>query len=201
MEQEGVNAKQLAERAGLPSPNAIYNFLNGHSGDLHYKTLEKISPVLNVPVESFWKAKPASDAVTQPKRESDLPYPLNVHDTIPLYGPASAGIDVVYLTGDNVIGEEPRPPALQGVKGGFMILVAGDCMEPRHFHGEKVWVHPFKRPVVNDDCLIVMEPDGNAQVKRYMGETAKEIRLMQWNPKKEISVSKKDVRKIYAIVR
>lgn len=137
----------------------------------------------------------------QPVSEKGSLYPENIYDLVPLYGPASAGLEKVYISGENVIGERARPPELQGVKGGFRMLIKGDCMEPRHFDGEEVSVHPFKKPAINDDCVLVMEPDGDAQVKRYLGETSKEVRLMQWNPRKEIIVAKKNIRHIYAVVR
>ena len=44
----------LSKRAGLKSPNALYNFKNGRSSDLDLKTIEKIAPILGVTVDNFW---------------------------------------------------------------------------------------------------------------------------------------------------
>jgi len=136
----------------------------------------------------------------QPIVESVSITPLNMLDTIPLYGPASAGSEKVYLTEDSVIGEEVRPPALQGVRGGFMMLVAGDCMEPRMFRGNKLWVHPYHKPLPTDDCIVVMKEDGNATVKEYVSETATEVKLTQLNPKKNITIKKADIEKMFVVV-
>lgn len=134
------------------------------------------------------------------QRESSLSHSLSVQDTIPLYGPASAGISNIYITEECVIGEEPRPPGLQNVKGGFMMLVTGDCMEPRIMHGEKVWVHPYRVPVLNDDCVLVMEPEGNAEIKRFLGENKEEYKFMQLNPPAKFNVQKKNVRNLFTVI-
>lgn len=151
----------------------------------------------NIPPYSIDSHK---NAHKQSQMESSSPYPLNVFDTIPLYGPASAGTTKIYITEGCVIGEEPRPPGLQNVKGGFMMLVTGDCMEPRIMHGEKVWVHPYRVPVLNDDCVLVMEPEGNAELKRYLGENKDEFKFMQLNPPAKFSVQKKNVRNLFTVI-
>ncbi len=213
IKKQGESQKTLANSLDIDQ-SAISQFVTGKTQQGRW--LYDAAKILETTYEWIMEGAPPEDvthknvrpfetrpkiANSQPQRESNLIYPDNVHDVIPLYGPASAGSENIYITGDNVIGERARPPELQGIKGGFRMLVVGDCMEPRHFAGEEVSVHPFKRPSVNDDCIVVMEPDGNAQLKRYLGESAKEVRLAQWNPKKEITVHKKDIRRIYAVVR
>jgi phage repressor protein C with HTH and peptisase S24 domain len=126
----------------------------------------------------------------------------NVTDSVPVYGPAAAASpDRILLTEDFIVGYEPRPDELAGIKGGFRMYVGGDSMEPRHFHGEKVSVHPHQFPSIGQDCVIVMAEDGNAIIKRFMGSTDTHYKVMQWNPQKNMAIKKTDVKAIYAVVR
>lgn len=126
----------------------------------------------------------------------------NVTDSVPLYGPAAAAApDRILITEDFIVAYEPRPDELYGIKGGFRMYVSGDSMEPRHFHGERVSVNPHQFPATGQDCVIVMAEDGNAIIKRYMGTTETHYKVMQWNPQKNLSLKKSDVKSIYTVVR
>lgn len=201
LEELGLSLEYVARKYGV-SAGAVFKVANGKTKKPGF--IVELADILGVSVTWLQRGIDGPEEKSrkvQPTREekSSLPY-LNMLDTIPLYGPASAGSEKVYLTEDSVIGKEPRPPALQGVKGGFMMLVAGDCMEPRMFKGNKLWVHPYDRPLTTDDCIIVMKEDGNASVKEYVGETAIEVKLTQLNPKKNISIKKVDIEKMFVIV-
>ncbi len=100
-----------------------------------------------------------------------------------------------------MIEEVPRHPSVQKVKGAFAMQIAGDSMAPRHRPGERVYIHPYQVPSIGQDCIVVQEPDGNAILKQYMGETATECKFAQLNPANEFTIEKSKVRKIYAVVR
>lgn len=151
--------------------------------------------------EEVINVKNYKQSVTQLQRENGSINPENIYDLIPLYGPASASSNEnIRLTEEFIVGQEARPPALQNVRGGFMMLVAGDSMEPRMFRGGKLWVHPYQKPIPTDDCIVVMKEDGNAIVKEYVGETATEINLLQLNPKKGLTIKKSDIEKIFLVI-
>lgn len=130
------------------------------------------------------------------------PFPLNDYDLIPMYGAVSASSpEIVHFTEDYMIEEVPRHPSVQKVKGAFAMQVQGDSMAPRHFPGERVYINPHQVPHVGQDCVIVYEQDGNAILKQFRGETAAEWKFYQLNPASEFTIEKKQVRKIYAVVR
>lgn len=129
-------------------------------------------------------------------------FPLNVDDLIPMYGAVSASSpEIVHFTEEYMIEEVPRHPSVFKVRGAFAMQVAGDSMFPRYKPREKVWIHPRQIPVIGQDCVIVSEPDGNAIVKEFRGETATEWKVFQWNPAKELTIKKSLVRRIYAVAR
>ncbi len=129
-------------------------------------------------------------------------FPLNDHDLIPMYGAVSASSpETVHFTEEYMIEEVPRHPAVQKVKGAFAMQVAGDSMAPRHRPGERVFVHPYQVPSIGQDCIVVQEPDGNAILKQFGGETLTEWKFSQLNPSSEFTLPKAEVRKIYAVVR
>lgn len=137
-----------------------------------------------------------------PPQTRDRHFPLNVDDLVPMYGAVSASSpEIVHFTEEYMIEEVPRHPSVQKVKGAFAMLVAGDSMAPRHMKGEKVYIHPYQVPSIGQDCIVVKEPDGNAILKQFRGETKTDWKFSQLNPAKEFSISKANVRKIFAVVR
>lgn len=137
---------------------------------------------------------------TQPMLEKSSIPPKNILDMVPLYGPRNGDPNkTIYLEDSFVIGHEYRPPALEHVKDGFMVLVTKDNMQERMSPGEKVWVHPYHKPLPTDDCVVVLEPKGEVIIKRYLGETEDKVHLMQLNPKKDVFIDKKNVRTIHFV--
>lgn len=121
---------------------------------------------------------------------------------VPVYGPAAAGSpEQILLTEDFIVEYADMPEELEGVKDGFKMYVKGDSMTPRHYEGEMVSVHPYRKPAIGQDCVYVEEPDGNAMIKRFVGETETEWKFAQYNPPKAFSVKKTKVRAIYSVVR
>lgn len=120
---------------------------------------------------------------------------------VPVYGPLTNGTPgVLKFTEEYIIEYDPMPPELMNIKNGFKMYVHEDGMEPRHFRGEKISVHPHKPPAVEKDCVLVKK-DGSAFIKRYMGETATEYKFMQWNPESNFKVKKTEIIGIYAVIR
>lgn len=196
-----ITQEQLADACNT-TKQTIGRLANGKQ-PLTVEWMEKIAAALGCePYELLTEASSA-----QQKSQIASPQKQNGHNTeinfVDVYGPASASSQgIVKFTEEHIVEREERPIELKNIKDGFRMFVAGDSMEPRHFHGEKVSVHPNKYPATGQDCVIVMEPDGNAIIKRYIGRTdSGDYRVMQWNPKKDLIIKKKDVRAIYTVVR
>lgn len=120
---------------------------------------------------------------------------------VPVYGMAAGENDgKVIFNEDFIVEWVETPTELKGVRGAWRFYVHGDSMEPRYYHGELASVHPYKPLQIGKDCAVVLE-DYSTIIKRYMGETKSEVHLMQYNPRKEFSLKKVDIRLIYAIVR
>jgi phage repressor protein C with HTH and peptisase S24 domain len=131
------------------------------------------------------------------KKNTDLDY-----DMVPVYGPVvGSSPECVLFTEEYVVGYEEKPHELKNIKDGFRMYVQGDSMAPRHEPGEKVSVNPHQFPSVNQDCVIVMEPDGNAIIKKYMGKADRIYKFRQLNPIQDIELDVAQVRAIYSVVR
>lgn len=208
MTEKGLNELQWAEKAGVHH-NILYQYFSGKSQSISEKSREKLAPIVGLTSEQMKLGVHAngnnephvrggrlSDAIHLQTRNTLLT------ESVPVFGPAAASSpDRILITEEYIVGYDPRPIELTGIKDGFRMYVSGNSMEPRHFHGEKVSVHPFQAPSIGMDCVIVMKEDGNAIIKRYMGQTDTHYKLMQWNPRKDLTIKKSDVQKLYAVVR
>lgn len=205
LDELGMSYEEAGRKVGA-SAGAIFKIVNGKTKNPRF--IVELADILGLSV-SWLKTGVDREGVGMRHKNSEIQLkieksfipPQNMQDVIPLYGPASASSNEnIRLTEEFIVGYEIRPPALQNVKDGFMMLVSGDSMEPRMSHGEKLWVHPRQVPAPKDDCVVVFKTEGNAIVKRYMGETETEIKLAQWNPQKNITVKKTEISKIYAVL-
>ncbi len=127
--------------------------------------------------------------------------------TLPVLGVAVAGSDEIVIHSDQPLYYVRRPPSLMGVQDGYVVIVAGDSMNPRYFDGEAVYVHPRRRIVGGEQTFVVVqlrpETEGEpppAVVKRYIRQTSKELVLEQYNPPKEIRYPLRDVLAVHLIV-
>lgn len=122
---------------------------------------------------------------------------------VPVVGRAAASGEPGKLIMLNEVTEYvPRPPELAGVQDAFAVFVYGDSMVPRYFPNERVYVHPYRPVARGDFCVIqigAVEPEC-AYVKRFVSMDEKEVRLEQYNPPKEITFPRKEVRSIGRIV-
>ena len=122
---------------------------------------------------------------------------------VPVYGPASAASpELISITDEFIVDKISCPEELADVRDGFVMFIAGDSMYPRYKHGEMVSVHPRRPPYVGQDCVVVLEQDGNALVKEFAGETESRLewKFKQYMPEKILKIKKAEVRAIYAVV-
>lgn len=183
---------------------------NGTRG-IDIYTLGKYAKALGVDVNSlFAEESTASDeeftkdqfpirAIEYSRMQDVSRSPLNI--MVPVYGPAAASNpEVVLLTEDYILEYKPCPVELQMVKEAFLIVVSGDSMFPRYENGDIASVHKHKFPKPGQDCLIVMNDEGNALIKRYTGQTETTWKFSQFNPSKDFEIAKSKIREIHSIV-
>lgn len=199
-----LSGEELGKAIGVE--RAMISKLERGTAKLTQHYIEKLCAALDVTSEQLLGRQPAeilhnnSIKKTQaPPRNRDIQSSIP-RSKVPVYGPASAGSpDRILITDEFIVEWDYMPDELDGVRDGFKMYVAGSSMEPRYFDGEKVSVHPYKKPVINQDCVVV-DDEGNALVKKYMGETDTDWKLAQYNPAKSFSMKKIKVRNLYSIV-
>lgn len=126
-----------------------------------------------------------------------------VNSLVPVYGSASASMPgTIRISEEFMVDQVLRHPGIAHVKDSFALYVDGDSMSPRRDHGEMIYIHPYKEPLIGQDCVVVEEPEGNALYKRYCGKTEDGTRviLKQFNPPAEFTLPLSRIRKIYSVI-
>lgn len=209
-EEMGKSQEWLGKQLGIGK--AMVSKLEKGQAKLTQGYMEKIATALKLDDQFLLLKTRAKESGNQKNSNISHPitatqtgsrhFPLNVDDLVPMYGAVSASSpEVVHFTEEYMIEEVPRHPSVQKVKGAFAMQVAGDSMAPRHFPGERVYINPHQIPHIGQDCVVVYEPEGNAILKQFRGETPTEWKFSQLNPVNEFAIEKSRVRKIYAVVR
>lgn len=99
-----------------------------------------------------------------------------------------------------------RPPALQGARDLYAIYFQGESMLPRYEPGEVGIVDPA-RPVKPGDYVLVQLNDGASEevtsvlAKRLVRQSAKSIRLEQFNPAVVFEVPRARVSRVHRILQ
>jgi phage repressor protein C with HTH and peptisase S24 domain len=128
-----------------------------------------------------------------------------IDSTIPAYGHAMGGKDGRFIWNGNKIADVLAPPSLANVPNAYAVYVVGDSMEQRYFAGELVFVNP-NLPVRQRDFVVVqilsaVEGDPpDAYVKQFVSQSASNIRLMQFKPKKTIEFPVNRVISVHRII-
>lgn len=155
----------------------------------------------NPPNEDFINIKPLAKQPLSFETKMSQNNNENVTKTVYVYGPAAAGDpERIALTRDFIVEEIEAPVELEKVRDGFVMYVAGDSMRPKYRSGQMVSVHPYKRPEIEHDCVIVFKDEGNAILKEFAGETETDWKVRQYNPEKVYKIKKTEVRALYAVV-
>ncbi len=199
----GLTQKGLAERMGL-NPAAVNRMLYGRRHIMaeevpiieNYLGVSLDTHALHAaPDHASARSLPAKDATGDGKQA--LRFQEDV--MIPVFGGAPGGEAGFGLDEKNIVDWMPRHPSQFGLKDAFAVYMPGEEMEPRYMQGELAYVHPGRVPERGRDCLVVLKT-GEAFIRRYMGQTEKAVRVLTFNPEKEYSLAKTDVKTIYTII-
>ncbi|CAH1661982.1 Putative phage repressor [Hyphomicrobiales bacterium] len=215
-ERAGLTQEQVADAFGIRRNN-ISTWESGSTRPSSGR-LPKLAKLLNTSVNWLLSGEGQSPggepaAVTAavdvpppaPQRLDMTPVPQLSQQRIPVYGRAVGGDDGRFLFNGEVIDTVLTPPGLENVPGAYAVYVSGDSMYPRFEEGETVWVHPRRPPRKNDDVVVQLHPAEEGEpaegyVKRFLGWTPSQLRLLEFNPMREFEIDRKLVKEVQVIV-
>ena len=165
------------------------------------KSAEKLSDGLGVPItEWFLEATGESWSAPAAIRTDGMPR------DVPLRGSAACGEDGAFeFNGGDPIDYIRRPPRLEAVKDAYALYVRGSSMERWRRDGDIVYVHPHQPVKIGDYVVIQIKPvrSGDpisAYIKQLVKRNENEVRLLQFNPEKELTFKSSRIVTIHRIV-
>lgn len=195
-EAVGLSQSGLARRVGV-TPQAIQQLEDGKVRDPRY--IVALAEVLGVPPAALGRDRAPGPAGNSHRIRHE---PLGRKD-LPVYASAQGGPDGSMVFSYDPIEWRERPSILENVPDAFAMYVVNDSMEPRYRQGDLLLVHP-RRPVrPGNDVLCVRVSENRehlAMIKQLVRMNAKEIVLLQFNPKKEIVVSRRDLASLHRVL-
>lgn len=200
----GMSQEKFAAEIGV-SRGAVGNWELGEG--ISTEKLREIAEKFEVSLDWLGNSRGPAPAIVKAihtPQNAELLGPVPMGSWIPLYGQASAGKDGEFPWNGEQIQPVLAPPALNGVRGAYAVLVAGDSMIPKYRSGDTVFVHPH-RPAHRGDYVVVQIQGDEGQpplayVKRFVSLDLRTLRLEQLNPKKVLTFQAKRVRTIDRIV-
>jgi len=192
----GLSQSALARRVGV-TPQAIQQLEDGKVRDPRY--IVALAEVLGVaPAALAGATPPGPPRELYPIRQE----PLGRKD-LPVYASAQGGPDGSMVISYDPIEWRERPSILENVPDAFAMYVVNDSMEPRYRQGDLLLVHP-RRPVrPGNDVLCVKVSENRehvAMIKQLVRMNAKEIVLLQFNPRREIIIKRKDLASLHRVL-
>lgn len=207
-----AKASDAARAMGIEEPT----YLGHENGSRGYKTnASRYADFYRVNLEwlltgrgEMKRAGAADMPVKAGAKEPPRPQDLNIKSferDLPILGAASCGEDGLFEFNGQTLDYARRPPRLINVKDAYALWVQGDSMAPWREHGELVYVNPHQPPKITDYVVVQMKGKEQgfthgAYIKRLVRRTEKEIRLLQYNPRKEITLPTSKVQKIHRIL-
>lgn len=118
---------------------------------------------------------------------------------LPIRGRAQGGEDGNLLIEEQPIDWTFRPADLQGVHGAFAVFVTGDSMEPKYKNQDLAYIHPTQ-PARRGRYVLVETSDHHGFIKKFERWEGDELIVTQFNPAREIRLSRKNVRKVMMVI-
>ena len=206
----GLSQSELGKAAGL-SYQAIQQIEEGRS-----KSTRRLVPLARaLKVTPEWltsdedHAPPAAPFTVSPvPATSAAPGELYVHQMprdLQVLGGALCGEDGLFEFNGQALDHVRRPPRLLGIKDAYAVYINGDCMSPWREHGDLVYVHPHVPAKINDYVVVQLRPEieGGAMpayIKRLVRRTAANLLLVQYNPRKELTIPTRRIAAVHRII-
>lgn len=189
--------------AGL-SRDYLRKFLDNPSASMRSSSITALAPILQV--SPSWLMTGMGDTSDGPEAKSILPPRATMPIDVPVMGTAAANHNQgAFQFEGGVIDYVRRPPALNGAKDIYALYVEGTSMEPRHRHGDLLFVHPHKPARIGDDVIIQIKTEPDAPIAATLGELlrrkAEHLVIKKLNPPAEIELSLTGVVSIHKVLQ
>lgn len=200
-EKKGLSQAEVADLVGRDK-SAISLLESGKRGT-SVEFVARLARALDLNEDWLAFGKGEMNISQQPTSNPDdvfTPNPIPGGDLVganrdlPVYAAARGGDGHVIITFDP-ISYMKMPAMLQGVKGGYGLLLTGDSMVPAYRPGETALVNPNLPPARDEDVVLyhTSETDEHeAIIKRLIGFNDREWMLEQYNPQKEFKEFRAD---------
>ena len=219
-EAAGLSQAQLADAIGIRQPS-LHAIETGKSE--RSKHASAIARALGVSLrwletgKGAMKARGGSEANDPPEDPpeamrlasfgDDRIAPREWPRDVPVLGSAACGQDGLFEFNGDVLEFARRPPRLIGATSVYALYVANDSMFPWRKHGELVYAHPGLPVRVEDFVVVQLEPRKAhadprpaAYVKQLIRQNSESVTLHQFNPAKDISLKRREIKSIHRIV-
>jgi phage repressor protein C with HTH and peptisase S24 domain len=190
----GKTQRGLAQKLGL-DPAAVNRLLKGKR-QLKASEIASVREYLDMPDEA---PQPAPRQVARGLPDSGW------SRDVPIIGVGACGQDGMFELNGQTVGFARRPPRLFGSRDVYALYVSGQSMVPWREEGDLVFVHQHQPAKINDYVVVQLKPAQagdvpSAYIKRLVKRTPTELRLLQYNPRKELAMALKRVLSVHRII-
>lgn len=208
MAEKALKARTWSIGAGL-DPDLVRNILRGKSLSPRTEHLVALADFAGIDPDYLLMRNPEMTASPNPVRSPEVTSPIinpqQWPQDVPILGSAICGDDGLFELNGQIQDHARRPPKLMGVKDAYVLWVMGQSMHPWRKNGALVYVHPHQPVNIGDYVVVQLKPtsDGGpipAYIKELSRRTAKDLRLLQYNPQEEILIPTSKVGAIHRII-
>ena len=187
----GLSQKQLGQEAGRISQAAVSKAERGDTAQS--KFLPQLLTRLRLDLKLLSDDPPA-EALELPNVRAPLMNAIPDERNFPIFSAAEGGVPDQINVSDAPIDYQLRPTILAKARGSYGILIAGTSMEPAFRPGDTALVWPGLPIVPDETYIFYAEREGSkrATIKHLRQHTATEWLVTQYNPKKDLALSRKE---------
>ncbi len=194
-------ASEAARLGGTPVQQQVVTRIEAGGESKHKMAVLRALDLLPKP-QSTAAALPPSDV--EPDDDAPAFRGLGGPRNVPEIGIAVGGDDGDFDLNGEVIDYLPRPAALAR-RDVFAVRVKNHSMEPRFREGHVLYVDRKRQPSPGDDAVIELHPAeghraGRAFIKELVSKGMATVVVRQFNPPKEITYPRDQVKAIYRVV-
>lgn len=198
----GLSPHRASLDAGL-SRDYLRKFLDNPTATMRSSSIAALAPVLKV--TPSWLMTGTETSVSEPVNTIQPPARQAMPVDVKVMGTAAANHNNgAFQFEGGVVDYVRRPPALMGARDVYALYVEGASMEPRHRHGDLLFVHPHKPARIGDDVIIQMQDREFDPTAAILGElcrrTADYVFVRKLNPAAEITIPTGEVKSIHKVL-
>jgi phage repressor protein C with HTH and peptisase S24 domain len=198
-----------ASLAAGDNKDLLRDIISGKVRNPRTDTVRRVADVLGVTVA--WLTDGDGDMppplVGRPSanaRAASIPPPERTARRLPVMGTAAGSLGGAFQIEAGPVDYVACPPALVGAGGIYALYVEGASMEPRHGHGDLIFVHPGRKPNIGDSVVVTARySDGGALesfIKRLVRRSGDKLVVEQINPRATIEFDMRFVASIHKVL-